>query len=118
MNINEFKQYCYLKKGVSAGFPFDDETLVMKVGTKMFACGSITKKPFKINLKCDPDMIQNLRDSFVDIEPGFHMNKAHWNTVNLEGSLEPEKIWWLIDHSYGLVYSKLKKSERNDIDSQ
>lgn len=115
MKINEFKQYCYLKKGVSEDFPFDDETLVMKVGTKMFACGSITKKPFKMNLKCNPDIVQSLRDSFEDIEPGFHMNKIHWDTVNMEGCLELEKLKWLIDHSYELVFDKLKKSERENI---
>ncbi|MDC7227365.1 MAG: MmcQ/YjbR family DNA-binding protein [Spirochaetales bacterium] len=112
MTIEEFKTYCYTKKGVSEGFPFGEETLVMKVGTKMFACGSISKKPFKINLKCDPDMVQNLRDSFKDIEPGFHMNKTHWNTINMEGSLTTEKLYWLIDHSYELVLSKLPKKER------
>ena len=64
MNIDEFKEYCYTKKGVSEGFPFDDETLVMKVGSKMFACGSIVRKPFRMNLKCDPDMAPSLRTIF------------------------------------------------------
>ena len=65
-----------------------------------------------MNLKCDPDMVQNLRDSFEEIEPGWHMNKAHWNTVNMEGGLELAKLNWLIDLSYDLVFNKLKKSER------
>ena len=117
MTVGEFKKYCYSKPGVSEDYPFDEETLVMKVGSKMFACGSIVRSPFKMNLKCDPDMVHNLRDSFDEIEPGWHMNKAHWNTVNLEGELELDKIHWLIDLSYDLVFSKLKKSEKEEINA-
>ncbi|MBI9105855.1 MAG: MmcQ/YjbR family DNA-binding protein [Spirochaetales bacterium] len=117
MTVEEFKASCYTKKGVSEGFPFDDDTLVMKVGTKMFACGSLSRKPFKMNLKCDPEMVYNLRDSIEEIEPGWHMNKAHWNTVNLEGNLDRDKIEWLIDLSYDLVFKKLKKSEKDEINS-
>lgn len=115
MNLQEFKKYCSLKKGVTEAFPFDDETLVIKVSSKMFALTNITDKDFKINLKCDPMLSEALRQEYKAITPGYHMNKTHWNTIAIDGSINKEKLLFLIDLSYDLVVKGLKKSERESV---
>lgn len=112
MNLKEFKDYCMSKKGVTETFPFDDETLVLKVGSKMFALTNINNPILEINLKCDPFMSQDLRKEYSSIRPGYHMNKTHWNTVTVDGTIPEDKLLFLIDLSYGLVYKGLKKSEQ------
>ncbi|WML34998.1 MmcQ/YjbR family DNA-binding protein [Clostridium sp. OS1-26] len=115
MNLQEIKDYCLSKKGVYEDFPFDDETLVLKVGSKMFALTNINEKDLKVNLKCDPIMSQDLRREFNAIKPGYHMNKIHWNTVEIDGSIEDKTVKMLIDISYDLVFKGLKKREREEI---
>lgn len=115
MNLEGLKNYCLCKKGVYEHFPFDDETLVFKVGSKMFALTNINEKELKINLKCDPIMAQDLRREYVAIKPGYHMNKDHWNTVEVDGSMEDKIIEMLIDISYDLVFKGLRKKEREEI---
>jgi predicted DNA-binding protein (MmcQ/YjbR family) len=112
MNLQEFKNYCMNKKGVTETFPFDDETLVLRVGPKMFALTNIKKSTLEINLKCDPIMAQDLRREHSSIKPGYHMNKTHWNTVTVDGTIPEDKLLFLIDLSYDLVYKGLKKSEK------
>lgn len=112
MNLREFRDYCLSKKGVTEAFPFDDETLVLKVGPKMFALTNITRPVLEINLKCDPLMSQDLREEYSSIKPGYHMNKTHWNTIVVDGTVPEDKILFLIDLSYDLVYKGLKKSEK------
>lgn len=116
MDIEEIRNYCLGKPGVSESFPFDNETLVFKVGSKMFCLTNlnITKS---INLKCNPERAIELREEFEEVLPGYHMNKKHWNTVSLEGRLERNFILGLIDHSYNLVYKKLNKTEKEKIKS-
>lgn len=112
MDLKEFKSYCLNKKGVAETFPFDDETLVLKVGSKMFALTNITKPTLEINLKCDPMMSLDLRKEYSSIKPGYHMNKTHWNTITVDGTLPEDKLLFLIDLSYDLVYKGLSKNEK------
>lgn len=115
MNLEMIKNYCLMKKGTSECFPFDNETLVFKVCSKMYGLININKTPLQINLKCDPFTALELRDQFPSIKPGYHMNKKHWNTIVIDGSLDDGKIFWMIDMSYNLVFNGLKKCEKEQI---
>ncbi len=115
MNIEEFRDYCLSKKGVTESFPFNEQTLVFKVMGKMFALIPLERIPFQINLKCDPELTIDLRERYEAVQPGFHMNKSHWNTILIDGSLRKDLILEWIDLSYDLVVSGLKKSEREKL---
>ena len=115
MTLDEFREYCLAKPGVTAGHPFGPGTLVLKVGSKMFTCLSEDESPLKVNLKSDPQVAVELRDRYEDVTPGYHMNKRHWNTVNLEGAVPEEDVLAMIDESYDLVYAGLKKAEKEEI---
>jgi len=109
MNIEEFRQYCLSKKGVTENLPFGPDTLVFKVMGKMFALSGLERLPAQVNLKCDPERAISLREEYDgEIIPGYHMSKVHWNTLILE-SLPPKLIIELTDHSYELVVSKFPK---------
>ncbi|MFK8101651.1 MAG: MmcQ/YjbR family DNA-binding protein [Saprospiraceae bacterium] len=112
MHIEEFRTYCLSKKGVEEDLPFDEVTLVFKVMGKMFALTGLGREVFTINLKCDPEYALELREEYEEVQPGYHMSKKHWNTVNCEGVLEDKLLLALIDHSYDLVVQKLKKADR------
>ncbi len=112
MNIEVFREFCLIKKGVEETFPFDEHTLVFKVMGKMFALLPLNADTPRANLKADPDWSEELREAHHQIIPGFHMNKKHWNTVHIEDGLEEELIYKMIDHSYNLVVSKLPKKVR------
>jgi predicted DNA-binding protein (MmcQ/YjbR family) len=112
MNIEEFRIFCLSKKGVTEAFPFDEVTLVFKVMGKMFALTGLKSEEFTVNLKCDPNWSIELRETYVEVQPGYHMNKKHWNTVNFEESLNDDFLMELITHSYDLVVSKLKKTDK------
>lgn len=110
MNIEEFRNYCISKKGVTESFPFDEHTLVFKVMNKMFAVCGLERTPTQVNLKCDPERAQLLREEYDGlIIPGWHMNKHHWNTVFIEDALPPKLVAELIDHSYDLIVKSLTK---------
>ena len=109
MNIELFRDYCLSKKGVTEEFPFDEITLVFKVMGKVFALTSLSKVPFQANLKCDPERAIELRESYAEVAPGYHMNKKHWNTVTFDGVLSSNLVLELIDHSYNLVVKGLTK---------
>jgi predicted DNA-binding protein (MmcQ/YjbR family) len=115
MDLESLREYCISKKGVIEDFPFDEETLVFKIGSKMFALTNINKKPFYVNLKCDPIMADALRRDFNAIRPGYHMNKVHWNTIDIDGTIDDNMIYWMIDNSFELVFNSLKKSEKEKI---
>jgi predicted DNA-binding protein (MmcQ/YjbR family) len=115
VKLETLKSYCLRKKGVVEDFPFDAETLVFKVGSKMFALTNLNKTPLQLNLKCDPFTAEELRNEFPSITPGYHMNKKHWNTVVLDGTLDDGKIYWMIDMSYNLVFNSLRKIDRERI---
>jgi predicted DNA-binding protein (MmcQ/YjbR family) len=118
MDLETYYEYCLSKKGATEHFPFDEETLVFKVGGKMFALSSLPqweKNTPSINLKCDPDRAQELRAEYDDIKPGYHMSKVHWNTITMNGNLSGAFIKELIDHSYDLVFKSLTKKIQNEI---
>lgn len=117
MNVEEFRAYCLSKKGTTEGFPFGETALVFKVMGKMYALSSLENTPSTVNLKCDPDRAIELREEYSDVVPGYHMSKKHWNTVTIEGELSDELIMELINHSYDLVVSKLKKADRALLDA-
>lgn len=117
MNIEEFRDYCLSKKGVTESFPFDDKVLVFKVMGKMFALTSVVDHPSTANLKCDPERAIELREEYDGlILPGYHMSKKHWNTVEIEGNLPPGLILELIDHSYQLIVYGLTKKLQAELD--
>ena len=118
MNLETYYEYCLSKKGVTEHFPFDEDTLVFKVGGKMFALSSLSqweKGTPKINLKCDPEYAQELRAEYDDIQPGFHMSKIHWNTVGFNSDVSDKMMLELINHSYELVFKSLTKKIQNEI---
>lgn len=94
--------------------PFGEDTLVFKIMGKIFALTNLEGDP-TINLKCDPVKAIQLREEFPAVIPGFHMNKKHWNTVILDGSLTDKEVQQLIDHSYDMVVEGLTKSEKEDL---
>jgi predicted DNA-binding protein (MmcQ/YjbR family) len=96
-------EYCLAKPGAQETYPFGTEHTVFKVGGKMFALTPAEAEPASINLKCDPTRAMILRQEYPEITPGYHMNKTHWNTLDLTGNLPAELVWELIDHSYELV---------------
>jgi len=114
MNIETIRDYCLSKQGVTECFPFDDVSLVFKVMDKMFALTSLDGD-LMINLKCDPDKAIELREKYPFILPGYHMNKKHWNTVQIHSQLSIKLLQELIDHSYALVVNGLPKSKREEL---
>ncbi|EAR02326.1 MmcQ/YjbR family DNA-binding protein [Maribacter sp. HTCC2170] len=117
MHIEEFRDYCISKKGITEEFPFDEHTLVFKVMGKMFALVGLERLPAQVNLKCDPERAITLREEYDgEIIPGYHMSKVHWNTIML-GNLPPKLIIELVDHSYDLVVSKFTKKLRSEFDA-
>lgn len=111
MNIEEFRDYCLIKPGVTESFPFDETTLVFKVAGKMFALTD-TDDDFSVNLKCQPERSIELQEKYASVNPGYHMDKRHWITVKVDGSVPVETIRDLIDESYRLVVEKLSKKQR------
>jgi predicted DNA-binding protein (MmcQ/YjbR family) len=119
MNIEEFRDYCLSKKGVTESFPFDEVTLVFKVHNKMYVLIPLKgweKDEPSINLKCDPEYAIELREQYECINSGFHMSKKHWNTIFLEtGELPPKLLKELIDHSYDMVVKGMTKKMRESL---
>ncbi len=115
MNIEEFRDYCLAKKGVTEETPFGPDTLVFKVMGKMFALTSLDHFQF-INLKCDPERSLQLREEHPGITPGYHMNKMLWNSVSTDGSIHDKLLKELIDHSYALILASLPKKVREEME--
>lgn len=109
MDIEDFREYCLSKQHVTECFPFDEVTLVFKVAEKVFAITSLDKEVFTVNLKCNPERAVELRERYEEVQPGYHMNKKHWNTVSFEGTLSEALLKELIDHSFDLVVKGLSK---------
>lgn len=116
MNIEELRDYCLSKPGTTEGLPFGNETLVFKVGEKIFLLIGL-ERANRFNAKCDPERAIQLREQYPEIIPGFHMNKKHWNTIYMDGGLKPGLIKELIDHSYELVLESLPKNQRELLQS-
>lgn len=114
MDITEILDYCIAKKGVEETFPFDSETLVLKVGGKMFCLIPLEKQPLTISVKTNPECSEELREKYPQISGAYHMNKTHWNSVVCEG-LKRELILKLIDQSYDLIFSSLTKKMQQEV---
>ncbi|MGN7760001.1 MmcQ/YjbR family DNA-binding protein [Paenibacillus sp. 22594] len=109
-------EYCVQKKGATKEYPFGPEPLVIKIQDKMFALiFENLEKHTIINLKCDPVIADNLREQYENVRPGYHMNKKHWNSITLDGSVPEPDLFAMIDHSYLLVVKTLSKSLQNSI---
>src|SRR6201984_2238090 len=109
MDLEAFRAYCLKKAHATEDTPFGEDVLVFKVGGKMFALMSLDEVPPTVNLKCDPDLSIDLRDRYEQVTPGYHMNKKHWNTVEIESGIPDIELRRMIDHSYELVIEKLPK---------
>ncbi|MDF1671963.1 MAG: MmcQ/YjbR family DNA-binding protein [Vicingaceae bacterium] len=116
MNIEEYRDYCITKKGVTEAFPFDETTLVFKVMGKMFALTGVDSFDY-INLKCDPENAVELREQYNAVKPGFHMSKKHWNSVYLNYDVSNRMIYDLIDDSYQLVVNSLTKKLQAELNN-
>jgi predicted DNA-binding protein (MmcQ/YjbR family) len=112
MNIESLRNYCLTKLGVAETFPFGPETLVFKVLDKMFLLISLDK-PDSFNVKCDPEKAILLREEYDEVQPGYHMSKIHWNTVNIKGRLTERQLKEIIDDSYNLVVASLPKNKKD-----
>lgn len=118
MNIQQFYEFCLSKKGVTEHFPFDKDTLVFKVGGKMFCLTSLKeweKGTPTLNLKCNPERAETLRAEYEAIIPGWHMSKVHWNTVAFNSDVSDKMMCELINHSYELVFNSLTKKNQTEI---
>lgn len=113
--LEYWREVCSAKPGSEEQTPFGPETLVYKVGGKMFALVGITP-PLTMNVKCDPQEALIIRDSFNEVTPGYHMNKKHWNTIDLEAGLDPDLIHGWLDDSYELVKQGLTKTVRQALE--
>ena len=112
MNIEEIREYCLSKPGVTEGFPFNDTSLVFKVAGKMFALLDLSEESRGISLKCDPELAVELREQHPEVTGAYHFNKKHWNGVNLKGSITDSQLKEWIDHSYTIIVESLPKSRR------
>ena len=112
MNIETFRTYCLAKPGTTEELPFGPDTLVFKVMGKMFAATGLDSDVLTVNLKCDPARALRLREQYPQVQPGYHMNKKHWNTVHFEDGLDEALLLEFIDHSYALVVRGLPKRDR------
>ncbi|MBA3649113.1 MAG: MmcQ/YjbR family DNA-binding protein [Chitinophagales bacterium] len=112
MNHEMLREYCKRKKGVTEDFPFDNDTLVYRVMGKIFLLTSLEYRPFRLNLKCDPERAIELREKYTAVYPAYHMNKRHWNSVEDNGTIPQSEILGMIDDSYNLVLNNLPKKYR------
>ena len=109
MDLAQFREYCLSKAQATESTPFGPDVLVFKVSGKMFALAALDEVPTALNLKCDPDLALDLRDRYEQVTPGYHMNKRHWNTVEIDGGIPDAELRKMIDHSYDLVAKRLRK---------
>ncbi len=112
MDADELKQRCLALPAAVEEFPFNDEVSVFKVAGKMFALSALDAVPLQVSLKCDPELAPHLRDTYPAITPGYHLNKRHWNTVTIDGSLPDAMVADLLKDSYDLVVTSLPKTRR------
>ena len=115
MKLEEIESIFMSKQGATKEFPFGDDTMVFKVMNKMFGLVSLKNSPLSINLKCDPNDAIAYRDIYECVKPGYHMNKKHWNTIILDGTMNEEILEEMLDDSYNLVVSKLTKKQKEKL---
>jgi predicted DNA-binding protein (MmcQ/YjbR family) len=112
MNAEQLRDYCLSLLGTDEQFPFGPETSVFKVAGKIFALSRLSQHPLRVSLKCDPSLAEELRKAHPTVIPGYHLNKRHWNTVIIDGSLSDEIISDMIEDSYDLIVSKLPRAQQ------
>ena len=112
MKPSELRDRCLALPGAEETFPFGPENSVFKVAGKVFALSRLDANPLRVSLKCEPALAEQLREAHAAVIPGYHLNKRHWNTVILDGSLAPRTIGDMIEDSYDLVVSKLPRARR------
>jgi predicted DNA-binding protein (MmcQ/YjbR family) len=117
MRPASLRGYCLAFPGSEETFPFGPETSVFKVGGKMFALSQLAQRPLRVSLKCEPLLAEQLREAHSAVIPGYHLNKRHWNTVTIDGSLPEQMIKDMIEDSYDLVVSRLPVSRRSALGS-
>lgn len=115
MDIEQLQSYCLSKKGVEETLPFGPDTLVYKVAGKVFLLTGLDREDFRFNVKCDPGLAEELREQYSCVLPGYHMNKKHWNTIVVDGSVSTKQLREWIDHSYDLVVKSLPKKLREEL---
>ncbi|MFI5149674.1 MAG: MmcQ/YjbR family DNA-binding protein [Bacteroidia bacterium] len=115
MNIEELREYCMDKISVEETFPFGEDTLVFKVMGKAFLLTGLGENPLSFNVKCDPEKAVQLREEYNCVQPGYHMNKKHWNTIEVDGSVPDRMLREWIDHSYEQVCAGLSKRVQEKI---
>ncbi|MBK6382541.1 MAG: MmcQ/YjbR family DNA-binding protein [Chitinophagaceae bacterium] len=112
MNAESLREYCLTKPGAEETFPFGPDTIVYKVGGKVFLLTGLDSEELRFNVKCDPEKAIELREEFSCVLPGYHMNKKHWNTIVVDGSVSIKQLKVWIDHSYELVANSLSKNKK------
>src|SRR6266700_7584797 len=115
MDLESFREYCLSKVAATESMPFGEGVLVFKVAAKIFALAALDEFPTTVNLKCDPDLALELRDRYEQVRPGYHMNKKHWNTVEIESGIREPELRKMIDHSYDLFVKSLPKAQREKL---
>ena len=115
MNASELRDWCLEHAGAVEDFPFTAEHSVFKVHGKMFALSALGREPLEVSVKCEPELAVELRNSYEAIRPGYHLNKRHWNTITLDGSVADQLVRDLVEDSYDLVVSALPKRVQKEL---
>jgi predicted DNA-binding protein (MmcQ/YjbR family) len=115
VDAKQLRRWCIGRPGAIEDFPFGPEHSVFKVAGKMFALSTLDRMPLEVSLKCEPEIAVHLRGSYAAIRPGYHLNKRHWNTITVDGSLPDRLVRELIEDSYDLVVSALPKRKREQL---
>ena len=112
MTRDQILELCASFAGAIEDYPFGDDVAVFKVGGRMFALVPLGEGTGSVSLKCDPDLARELRAVYDEVRPGYHLNKRHWNTVELDGTIDDDELRDMVDHSYGLVVKGLTRAQR------
>jgi predicted DNA-binding protein (MmcQ/YjbR family) len=115
VDASDLRAWCLRHPGAIEDFPFGPATSVFKVAGKMFALSALESTPLEVSVKCEPELAVGLRDSYPAVRPGYHLNKRHWNTLTLDGSLDDQLVRDLIEDSYDLIVSALPKRLRDQL---
>lgn len=115
MNIEDLRDYCLSKKGTEETLPFGPDTLVYKVMGKVYLLAALDAKPLQFNVKCEPEKAISLRNQYACVLPGYHMNKVHWNTILVDGTLSLSQLKEQVDHSYDLIAGTLSKKLKEEL---
>ena len=115
MDLEQFREYCLSKVAATESMPFGEDVLVFKAAGKIFALAALDEIPVTVNLKCDPDLALALRGQYDQVQPGYHVNKKHWNTVEIDSGIPDAELHKMIDHSYELVVQGLPKKTREKL---